>query len=201
MNTSQVGVNLIKSFEGFRAKAYKLDGEKYFTIGYGHSYDNAINANTVWTEAQGEVQLKKDLSRFEDYVEQGAKKYGFKFNQYQFDALVSYCYNRGAGGLDELLRNSNSKNIADNIVKYWGSAERYKTGLVRRREAERVLFLKHVEAPPKPKPVVKIHVVKKGDTLSKIGLKYGVTLARLKADNRIKNENLIYPGQKIKVVK
>ena len=39
------------------------------------------------------------------------------------------------------------------------------------------------------------YVVKKGDTLSKISLKYGVTIKRLVSLNNIKNPNLIYVGQ------
>lgn len=39
------------------------------------------------------------------------------------------------------------------------------------------------------------YVVKKGDTLSKISLEYGVTIKRLVSLNNIKNPNLIYVGQ------
>lgn len=143
--TNTDGLNLIKSFEGFRGKAYKLAGESYYTIGYGHSFDNSITASTVWTEAQALEALKKDLAKFEAYVVKYAQKYKMTFNDNQFAALVSYCYNRGPGGLDELLKYSKTvAEVANNIVVYWGSAERYKDGLVRRRKAEKVLFLKPV---------------------------------------------------------
>lgn len=139
--TNEAGLKLIKSFEGCHLKAYKLAGESYYTIGYGHSFDNAINANTVWTQEQADAQLCKDLKKYEQYVINGAKQHGFTFNDNQFSALVSYCYNRGAGGLKQLL--TNSKNIAHvgvNIPIYWGSAVLYKNGLVRRRVAEQALF-------------------------------------------------------------
>jgi GH24 family phage-related lysozyme (muramidase) len=161
MNISKVGIELIIKFEGFSAKSYKLDGESYYTIGYGHSFDSSITASTVWTKEKATEQLKKDLCKFEDYVNQYAKQYGFKFNENQFSALVSYCYNRGPGGLKQLL--SNSKNVAQvarNIVVYWGTAIRYKDGIVNRREAEQALFLK-------PVPVVHPypgHIVKKGSS-------------------------------------
>ena len=198
MKTSQVGVNLIKSFEGFRGQAYKLDGERYYTIGYGHSFDNKITSSTVWTQAQAEKQLKEDLEVYESFVNLCAKEYHFNFNQYQFDALVSYCYNRGYGGLKELLSNSTMKTMADNIVKYWGSAVRYKNGLVRRREAERALFLK-------PSPVVKKQVminytVKSGDTLTHIAVAYKTSIDKImKLNSKITNPNKIYVGQKIKI--
>lgn len=139
MTTGDKGLALIKQFEGCCLKAYKLPGERYYTIGYGHSFDSAITAGTVWTRAQAEAQLKKDLEKFERYV---AADVPHKLNQNQFDALVSYCYNRGRGGLRQLAGACSClADYPDNIVKYWGSATRYQAGLVRRRKAERELFL------------------------------------------------------------
>lgn len=43
--------------------------------------------------------------------------------------------------------------------------------------------------------------VKKGDTLNKIAKKYGTTVKKLVKDNKIKNPNLIYRGQLIKIKK
>lgn len=140
MQTNDLGLKLIKNFEGCSYKAYLLKGEKYYTIGYGHSFDPAIKANTVWTQAQCDAALKKDLIKFEVYVTQYACK-KFNLNENQFAALVSYTYNRGLGGLQQLLKNSATiQQLSNNIVIYWGSAIRYKDGLVRRRKAEQVLF-------------------------------------------------------------
>ena len=44
-----------------------------------------------------------------------------------------------------------------------------------------------------------IYIVKKGDTLSKIAVKYKTTVKKLAEDNNIKNVNLITVGQKIKI--
>lgn len=46
-------------------------------------------------------------------------------------------------------------------------------------------------------PKVITYIVKGGDTLSGIAQRYGTTVAKLAAENGIKNPNLIYPGQKI----
>lgn len=43
------------------------------------------------------------------------------------------------------------------------------------------------------------YTVKSGDVLSKIALKYGTTVAQLQAWNNIKNPNIIYAGQKLRV--
>lgn len=42
-----------------------------------------------------------------------------------------------------------------------------------------------------------VYVVKKGDTLWDIAKKYKTTVAKLAEDNKIKNPNLIYPGQRL----
>jgi GH25 family lysozyme M1 (1,4-beta-N-acetylmuramidase) len=46
---------------------------------------------------------------------------------------------------------------------------------------------------------VKYYTVKSGDTLSSIAQKYSTTTAQLKKWNNIKDINLIYPGQKLRV--
>lgn len=43
------------------------------------------------------------------------------------------------------------------------------------------------------------YTVKKGDTLSAIAAKYKTSVSKLVKDNSIKNPNLIYPGQRIKI--
>lgn len=54
----------------------------------------------------------------------------------------------------------------------------------------------------KPKPVsVVSYIIKKGDTLTNIAKQYGTTVDKLVKENRIKNPNLIYPGQKLKIKK
>ena len=140
MKINGLGLGLIKNFEGCSYKAYRLKGERYYTIGYGHSFDDSITKDTVWNQKQCDDALKKDLARFEGYVTKYACS-KFELNENQFSALVSYTYNRGVGGLQQLLRNSTTiQQLSNNIVVYWGSAEKYKAGLIRRRKVEKVLF-------------------------------------------------------------
>jgi lysozyme len=49
------------------------------------------------------------------------------------------------------------------------------------------------------KPKATYYTVKAGDTLSGIAKKYGTTVTQLVKLNNIKNKNLIYPGQKLRV--
>ena len=50
-------------------------------------------------------------------------------------------------------------------------------------------------------PIIAIYKVKKGDTLSGIGKKYGINWKRIREENGIGKDNLIYPGDKLKIPK
>lgn len=138
-HVDQAGIDLIKRFEGVRLKAYLLSGETYYTIGYGHHGPDVLPNMTI-SQERAEELLKVDLVRFENYV----KKYvtDITLTQPRLNALTSYCYNRGPKGIKQLADNCHTvQEYADGIVIYWGSAKRYKDALIRRRQAERAVFL------------------------------------------------------------
>lgn len=150
MNISQRGIDLIKSFEGFRAQSYKcLVTEKYFTIGYGH-YGPDVRIGQVITKAQAEELLMKDLERFIAAVNK--YDYTYDFTQNEFDALVSFTYNLGEGCLNQVTDNKrrSKPQIAEKMLLYYNSGGKRIEGLVRRRKAEHDLFLSgSVSAAPK----------------------------------------------------
>ncbi|MBO5523436.1 MAG: glycoside hydrolase family protein [Roseburia sp.] len=138
--TSQAGVNLIKSFEGCRLTAYQ-DSAGVWTIGYGHT--SGVKKGMTITEAQAEAYLKGDLGTAENAVN-GKVTYSIKQNQ--FDALVSFTYNVGSGnfGSSTLLKKLNQGDItgAANEFDKWNKAGgKVLEGLVRRRAAEKAMFL------------------------------------------------------------
>lgn len=136
MTTSQKGIDLIKQFEGCRLKAYKaIPSEKYFTIGYGHYGADVVEGMTI-SQADAEEFLRRDLGKFEAYVE----KTGLKLNQNQFDALVSFTYNCGPGNLLKLVAGRTIPQIGSAILKYNKAGGKVLKGLTRRREAEYNLF-------------------------------------------------------------
>lgn len=139
MQTSQNGIDLIKHFEGCRLTAYKpVAAEQSYTIGYGH-YGSDVKKGQTITQAQAEALLKNDLVRYENYVKQYVK---FGMNQNQFDALVSFCYNCGAGSLQTLVRNRQPATVAEKMLLYnKGAGGVVLAGLTKRRQAERELFL------------------------------------------------------------
>lgn len=149
--TSAAGIALIKRFEGCRLVAYKaVPTEQYWTIGYGH-YGPDVDKNMTITQAQANAYLKKDLAKFEKAVSDYVK---IALNQNQFDALVSFCYNCGAGALSgsTLLKKLNTKDYAGAAKEFlsWNkSSGKVLAGLITRRAAEMALFLKEVDTMPK----------------------------------------------------
>jgi lysozyme len=139
--TSAKGRALIQQFEGCRLAAYRCSAGKW-TCGYGSTGPD-VTAHTVWTQTQADARFALDLDRFELGVERLVK---VRLNQNQFDALVSLGYNIGLANLaaSTLLRllNAGEYGKAGAEFNRWihaGGA--VLPGLIRRRSAERDLFL------------------------------------------------------------
>ncbi|MDH6370536.1 GH24 family phage-related lysozyme (muramidase) [Paenibacillus sp. PastF-3] len=144
---SQVGIDLIKSFEGCRLKAYKpVPTEIYYTIGWGH-YGPDVKEGMSITQTKADSMLVSDLAKYESYVNNpDYVPVTALLNQNQFDALVSFCYNCGNGSLKKLCVGRTITEITQNITKYNKGGGNVLAGLVRRRKAELDLFNKTVEA-------------------------------------------------------
>ena len=192
MNVSQVGINLIKSFEGCELQAYQ-DAVGVWTIGYGHT--GGVTSSQKITQAQADDLLKKDLQRFVDGLNALLK---VSVNQNQFDALVSFSFNLGLGNADDLtslINKGDFKGAADLFPKYCHAGGQVLQGLVTRRKAEQALFNKPVA---EPSPLY--HIVVKGETATGIANHFHTTLANLdKLNPSVKNWNLIYASQKLRV--
>ena len=95
MNLSGAALELIKRSEGFRGRTY-LDVAGIPTIGYGHRLlPNEVFAEGI-SEAQAAGMLGQDVREAEQAVGQLVK---VPLAQGQFDALVDFCFNLGAGRL------------------------------------------------------------------------------------------------------
>ena len=141
MQTSENGINFIKTQEGVKLTAYKaVPTEKYWTIGVGH-YGKDVNPGMKITLEQALNYLKEDLHRFEKAV----NNTNLDLNQNEFDALVSFTYNCGEGNLKKLIQNRNKQQIADALLGYNKSGGKIIDGLTKRRKRERELFLTPVQ--------------------------------------------------------
>lgn len=141
MKTSLKGIALIKQFEGCVLKVY-LCPAGVPTCGYGHTagLTKAMVGMPI-TQAQADAYLVGDLKRFEDAV----NGLGRSFTQCQFDSLTSFAFNCGVGNLKKLVSNRNNQQIADAMLAYNKGGGKVLAGLVRRRQAERTLFLSESE--------------------------------------------------------
>jgi GH24 family phage-related lysozyme (muramidase) len=140
MNISQEGVNIIKKFEGCVLHVY-LDAVGVPTAGYGHTagLSRSMVGQPI-TQALADNWLKEDLKKFEKKV----NKYDaiYHWNQHELNSLVSFAYN--IGSIDGLTANGtrSKQQIADAMLKYNKAGGKILNGLVKRRQAERELFLK-----------------------------------------------------------
>lgn len=142
----QLGLALLKSFEQCRLTAY-LDGGGVPTIGWGHT--RGVNAGDTCTQAQADQWLVEDL-----VPAQGAVNHYVTapINQNQFDALVCLAFNIGSGNFTSstLLKylNLQKYSLADSEFLKWNKVHGVIiAGLVRRRRAERELFMSQCIAP------------------------------------------------------
>ena len=131
---------LIKSFEGLELESY-LCPAGIWTIGYGHTGN--VRKGQKITKKEADELLDVDLSVFRKGVRNLVK---VPLNQNQFGALVSFAYNVGLGNLKtstllRLLNEGNYTGAADQLLRWNKSKGKVLTGLVRRREAERAVFL------------------------------------------------------------
>ena len=140
MEISNRGIELIKKFEGLRLTAYRCSAG-VLTTGYGHT--RGVKAGDLITARQADEFLREDVRSAELVVNLDVKVW---LSQGQFDALVSFVFNLGAGNFvkSTLLRKLNDGNYvgaADQFGRWIYAGKTELPGLIRRRAAERELFL------------------------------------------------------------
>jgi GH24 family phage-related lysozyme (muramidase) len=142
MKTSTKGLNLIKQFEGLKLTAY-IDPVGIWSIGYGHT--KGVKEGCSITQEQAERYLKEDLAAAEEAV--SAYHHVYHWNQNEFDALVSFAYNLGAGGIRQVTDagSRDKETIAQKMRLYYNAGGKKLEGLVRRRQAEHDLFVTPVD--------------------------------------------------------
>ena len=140
------GIELIESFEGFSSKPYK-DVGGIWTIGVGSIYGldgKRVKASHRHITKKEALQLmKRDLKRTEVKIAQLVK---VPVSQNQFAALCSFVYNVGSGAFQRStarmkLNRLDYQGCADEFLRWKYAGKRAIPGLLRRRHAERELFL------------------------------------------------------------
>ena len=157
MKVSDRCKEMIKHHEGVRYKPYRCPA-KLWTVGVGHvlypvqgrlPLDQRdafpLESNDSRTFSSDEVNgiLSTDLQRFEVGV---ARLFPVVLAQGQFDALTSFAFNLGLGGVQrstlraKVLRGE-IEEAADEFLKFTRGGGKILPGLVKRRNDERALFL------------------------------------------------------------
>ena len=141
---SPAGIELIKSFEGYRRRAAQLPDGRW-TIGYGHTKSAREGAEV--SEADATALLLYDLMA----VTSAVNDLSFTpLTQNQFDALVCFAFNVGVETFRKstVLRRVNEGSMLQAACSFemWRKAEFegeriVVDALVRRRSAEKALFL------------------------------------------------------------
>lgn len=146
---SDRGLALVEQFEGFSSCVYR-DAVGVYTIGYGEAY---VSPNrSCESRATAQANLRGQIER---NYEWSIRALGVNFNQNQWDALVSFDYNLGAGifeispSLNYDLRHRQFYAASQVMRSYDRAGGRVLAGLATRRAEEVALFLKP-EAAPKP---------------------------------------------------
>ena len=156
MKVSERCKEMIKHHEGLRLKPYRCPA-RLWTVGVGRvlyaiqgrlpldqrdAYPLAPEDNRTFSKAEVDGLLSADLQRFEVGV---SRLFPMVLTQNQNDALVSFAFNLGLGGLQrstlrqKVLRGE--VEAADEFLKFVRGGGKILPGLVKRRNDERALFL------------------------------------------------------------
>ena len=167
MKTSEAGLHLMHKFEGYKNKPY-LCPAHIWSVGWGtvlyqdqiklpmirvegkdvpmirKEYPLRLEDNRVWSKEELAAMFKNDLAGFERSVLRLVP--GVLGHQGRFDALVCLAYNIGAGNLQRstirMKANRGDWEGAADAFRVWTKGGgKVLPGLVKRREAERALFL------------------------------------------------------------
>lgn len=165
LKLTESGAKLIQHFEGClqphegKFKAYHCPAN-VLTIGWGHTnhHGRKFDATTKWTSEECHQVFFEDMEGFERSVRKLVK---VPLTDYQFDALVSFCYNCGEGNLAKstLLKRVNAGDFEEAALQFhkWNKANgKVLKGLVRRRASESLMFQdipdRNYDGKPDPMP-------------------------------------------------
>ena len=157
MKVSQRCKEMIKHHEGVRFKPYRCPA-RLWTVGVGHvlypdqgrlpldqrdAFQLAPEDSRTFSKDEVDGILSADLQRFEAGI---TKLFPVVLAQGQFDALCSFAFNLGLGGvqrstLRQKVFRGEIEAAADEFLKFTRGGGKILPGLVKRRQDERSLFL------------------------------------------------------------
>ncbi|MBY0556557.1 MAG: lysozyme [Burkholderiaceae bacterium] len=142
MDALDLAVKTVSAFEGCRLRAYR-DIVGVWTIGWGETA--GVRPGMVWTQEQADIVLRRRTGHFLLAVLQRCQALHLEGPERQA-ACVSLAYNIGIGafGASSVCRKTMAQDFAgaaDSFLLWDKAGGRRIEGLVRRRKAERALYL------------------------------------------------------------
>lgn len=144
MGWLEMATDLAKEFEGCELKAYPDPAKGWLvpTVGYGAT-GYGIGKDTVWTQQQADADLDNRMRAIGSQIDSLVT---VPLNDEPKAALCDFGYNVGLTALSNstLLRKLNAGDMqgaADEFPKWTHAGNVTLPGLVKRRDAERALFL------------------------------------------------------------
>lgn len=140
MQISNLGLIDIIGREGICLAPY-LDSVGVWTIGAGQTKSDGIDPqhSPVLTLQQVVDLFKKKIGAYTSAVDDVMKLDNLAFNQFQYDALSSACYNFGPGNLHTLCRHRSVEQIGNALMLYTKPPE-----ITARRKGEQTLYQKGI---------------------------------------------------------
>lgn len=140
MNINQLGLEIIKSFETCRLRAFKPTENDVWTIGWGRT--KGVKEGDTCTQEQADMWLAEDVYEAEQCV---SRHVTAPITDNEFSALVSLVYNIGCSAFlgSTLLRLLNQQDFdgAAAQFKRWNKQAGLElAGLTKRRHMEYELF-------------------------------------------------------------
>ena len=166
MKISKAGEDLMHFFEGYRNKPYRCSAA-IWTVGWGHAmyadqlslpnvrkegytgllrsdYQLKEGDNRVWTKDELVELFKVDIDSFERGVLRLSPN--LVGHQSKFDSVVSFAYNAGLGNYQRStirmkVNRGDWEGAAEAFMSWTKAGGKEVAGLVKRRKAEKALFL------------------------------------------------------------
>lgn len=134
---SDNGIALIKQFEGFSPRLYVCPAG-YPTIGYGHCVRAGERFDQGIDEATAQSLLRADIAQAQRAV---LRLISIPLSDGQYDALVSFTYNMGAGALQrsalrQCVNREDHAAVSAQLMRWIWARGRKQKGLIARRKAE-----------------------------------------------------------------
>jgi len=154
MTTSEKAIEVLKTLEGFIPKPIYDHGQ--YSVGYGSGCNKNDYPNGI-TKEQADALLRVHLGKMEKNVNYFLDRYSLSLKQHQFDALMLFTYNVGAGWVNSngefrqaVIGGATGSEFLYAITQWSNASSQLQMNLIKRRLAEANMYLNGEYSSSKP---------------------------------------------------